>query len=57
MKYQVNLSFERMQSIEVEADSAEEAREIVANGEFEDSQIVDTEDDYVEITSVIPLNE
>lgn len=57
MKYQVNLCFERVQSIEVEAGSAEEARDIVANGDFTDEQIVDTEDDNVDITSVIELKE
>jgi hypothetical protein len=56
-KFQVTLQFERTQYIEVEAETAEEAKEIVANGEFEDSQITDTEDDYVEIGSVTLIKE
>jgi DNA-dependent RNA polymerase auxiliary subunit epsilon len=55
MKYSVTLCFERKQSITVDANSEDEARDIVANGEFNDDQITDTEDDYVEITGVTKL--
>lgn len=48
-KYSVTLQFQRTQIIEVEAKSKDEAIEIVNDGEFEDNQIIDTEDDYVEI--------
>lgn len=51
-KYVVTLQFQRTQLIEVDAESEEEAVGIVNEGEFEDEQIVDTEDDYVEITGV-----
>jgi DNA-dependent RNA polymerase auxiliary subunit epsilon len=53
MKFIVTVQFERTQSIEVEAETAEEARELVANGEFTEEQIVNTEDDYVDIPSVV----
>ena len=53
MKYIVNLQFERVQSIEVEAESREDAIDIVANGEFEKDQIINEEDDYVEVISVV----
>jgi len=48
-KYSVTIQYERTQTIEVEADSKDEAIEIVNDGEFENDQITDTEDDYVEI--------
>lgn len=48
-KYTVTLQFQRTQLISVEAESENEAIEIVNSGEFLDENIVDTEDDYVEI--------
>ena len=48
-KYSVTIQFERTQTIEVEADSKDEAIELVNEGEFENDQITDTEDGYVEI--------
>jgi DNA-dependent RNA polymerase auxiliary subunit epsilon len=48
-KYSVTIQFERTQTILVEADSKDEAIEIVNEGEFENDQITHTEDDYVEI--------
>jgi len=48
-KYSVTIQYERTQTIEVEADSKDEAIRIVNEGEFEDGQITDTEDDYVDI--------
>ena len=48
-KYSVTLQYQRTQVIEVEADSKDDAIELVNEGEFENDQIVDTEDDYVEI--------
>jgi DNA-dependent RNA polymerase auxiliary subunit epsilon len=48
-KYSVTIQYERTQTIEVEADSKDEAIRIVNEGEFENDQITDTEDDYVEI--------
>ena len=50
--YKVNILFERMQTIAVEANSADEAREIVASGEFDDTQITNTIDENVGISSV-----
>lgn len=49
-KYRFELTYERRESIEVEADSLAEARELVDNGEFEKENIVDCEDDYVELS-------
>ncbi len=49
-KFSFTLSFQRTQIIEVEAENLEAARELVVSGEFEDSNIVDTEDDYVDIS-------
>lgn len=49
MKYCVTIQFERTQQIIVEADSKEEAIEIVEQGEFEDKQIAEVNDDHVEI--------
>lgn len=52
MKYRVTIQFERTQSIEVEANSTDEACDLVNEGEFEDSQIANVEDDYVNIIGV-----
>lgn len=48
-KYSVTIQFERTQIIEVEANSKDEAINIVNEGEFEDHQLTSTEDKYVEI--------
>ena len=48
-KYSVTLQYQRTQVVEVEANSKGEAMGLVNEGEFENDQIVDTEDDYVEI--------
>lgn len=48
-KYSVTLQYQRTEVIEVEADSKDDAIELVNAGEFEKNQIVDTEDHYVEI--------
>ena len=48
-KYSVTIQFERTQIIEVEANSKDEAINIVNEGEFDDDQITDTEDENVEI--------
>lgn len=48
-KYSVTLQYQRTEVIEVEADSKDDAIELVNEGEFENDQIVDTEDDFVEI--------
>lgn len=48
-KYSVTLQYQRTEVIEVEADSKDDAIELVNEGEFENDQIVDTEDDYVQI--------
>jgi len=55
MKFEVTLMFERRQTIEVEADNAEDARRIVEDGEFTDEQITDTDDAFIEITGVVAL--
>lgn len=51
-KYTVTIQFERTQVVEVEADSKGAAMGLVNEGEFENEQIIDTEDDYVEIVGV-----
>jgi hypothetical protein len=48
-KYSVTIQFERIQIIEVEANSKDEAINIVNEGEFDNDQITVTEDDHVEI--------
>ena len=48
-KYSVTIRFERTQTVLVEADNQKDAAELVHQGEFDDDQITDTEDDYVEI--------
>ena len=48
-KYSVTIQFERTQVVEVEANSKGEAMGLVNEGEFENEQIIDTEDDYVQI--------
>ena len=48
-KYSVTIQYERTQTIEVEANSKDEAIRIVNDGEFENDQITDTEDDYADI--------
>ena len=48
-KYSVTINYERTQTILVEADSKDEAIELVSFGEFDDEQIIDTEDENVEI--------
>jgi hypothetical protein len=49
-KYSFVLTYERRETIEVDAPTLEEARELVDAGEFEKKDIVDTEDDYVELS-------
>lgn len=56
-KYNITLSFQRTQFIEVEANSPEEAIDVVHSGEFEDSAIIDTEDDYVEVSEAVEVKE
>ena len=51
-KYSVTLQYQRTQVIEVEANSKGEAMGLVNEGEFENEQIIDTEDDYVQIVGV-----
>ena len=51
-KYTVTIQYERTQVVEVEANSKGEAMGLVNEGEFENEQIIDTEDDYVEIVGV-----
>jgi hypothetical protein len=51
-KYTVTIQYERTQVVEVEANSKGEAMGLVNGGEFENEQIIDTEDDYVEIVGV-----
>ena len=48
-KYSVTLQYQRTQVVEVEANSKGEAMGLVNEGEFENEQITDTKDDYVEI--------
>jgi len=48
-KYSVTIRCERTQTILVEADSKDEAIELVSFGQFDDEQITDTEDENVEI--------
>ena len=48
-KYSVTINYERTQTVLVEADSKDEAIELVSFGEFDDEQITDTEDENVEI--------
>ena len=48
-KYSVTINYERTQTILVEADSKDEAIELVSFGQFENDQITITEDDDVEI--------
>jgi DNA-dependent RNA polymerase auxiliary subunit epsilon len=56
-KYSVTIQYERTQTIEVEANSKDEAIRIVNEGEFEDEQITDTEDDYVDILGATRIKE
>jgi DNA-dependent RNA polymerase auxiliary subunit epsilon len=48
-KYSITINYERTQTVLVEADSKDEAIELVSFGEFDDEQITDTEDENVEI--------
>jgi len=52
MKYRVRIRYERVQDIVVDAKNAKEARHAVNEGEFEDKNIVDTQDNSVEVFSV-----
>lgn len=58
MKYTVTIQYVRAQTLEIEASSAEEARELVASGEFDDNlvmdggNVVDDECENVEILDV-----
>lgn len=54
MKYRVTIQFERTQDIVVEAGSSAEAIDLVNNGDFDNENIVDTTDDYVEILGAKP---
>ena len=48
-KYSVTIQCERTQPIEVEADSKDDAIELVCFGEFDNEQIIETNDENVEI--------
>jgi len=48
-KYSVTIQCERTQTIEVEADSKDDAIELVCFGEFDNEQIIETNDENVEI--------
>jgi DNA-dependent RNA polymerase auxiliary subunit epsilon len=48
--FSFNLTYERRETIEVEASTLAEARELVEAGEFEKENIVDVEDDFVELS-------
>jgi hypothetical protein len=48
-KYSVTIQYERTQTIEVEADSKDDAIELVFFGEFDNEQIIETNDENVEI--------
>ena len=48
-KYSVTLQYQRTEVIEVEANSKDEAINIVYEGEFENHQLTSTEDKYVEV--------
>jgi hypothetical protein len=48
-KYSVTIQFERTQTIEVEADSKDDAINLVNEGEFDNEQIIETNDENVEI--------
>ncbi len=53
--YKVDVVFERLQTIHIEANSAEEARELVAQGEFDEAQITTTIDENAEIAGVVEI--
>ena len=52
-KYSVTINYQRTQTILVEADNKQDAIDIVYGGEFEDTQVTHTEDDYVEILGAV----
>jgi hypothetical protein len=56
-KYSVTIQYERTQVVEVEAKSKGEAMGLVNEGEFENEQITDTEDDYVQILGATLVKE
>jgi hypothetical protein len=56
-KYSVTIQYERTQVVEVEAKSKGEAMGLVNEGEFENDQIIDTEDDYVQILGATLVKE
>ena len=53
MKFAVYIQFERTQCIEVEAETAEEAKELVQSGEFDVDQIIGENDTCPEVTEVL----
>ena len=55
-KYSVTLQYQRTEVIEVEADSKDDAIDIVNEGEFDNEQITHTEDDYVEIVGAVVVD-
>jgi hypothetical protein len=50
--YHIEIAYDRRETIEVEAETAEAARELVANGEFSNEQIISDESDLAEILEV-----
>jgi DNA-dependent RNA polymerase auxiliary subunit epsilon len=56
-KYSVTIQYERTQVVEVEAKSKGEAMGLVNEGEFENEQITNTEDDYVQILGATLVKE
>lgn len=53
--YDVVVSFECTQVIRVEADNADNARVIVEAGEFDDNQIVKTDEKYLDVVHVMEV--
>ena len=52
-KYSVTVNHQRTQTILVDADSKDEAIELVSFGQFEDEQITHTKDENVEILRAV----
>ena len=48
-KFQFHVTFERVETVQVEAKDIQEARELVMEGEYDDMNVVDINHDFVEM--------
>ena len=49
-KFQFHITYEQCDTVVVEAETVEEARDLIAEGEYTDEQVIDKNIDYVDLS-------